>query len=40
MAMIYGGSILFWMIYFQFIDWLFQRAQGLGYFEFFSSVSL
>ncbi len=27
-----------WFVYFQFIDWLFMRIQGLEYFKFIGSV--
>ena len=37
-TLIYGIAFVAWFAYFQFIDFFFQRFQGLGYFEFLGSV--
>jgi hypothetical protein len=36
--MIYVGAIVLWFVYFQYIDYLFMKIQGLGYFTFIRSV--
>jgi hypothetical protein len=35
-----GLGIVVWFIYFQYLDWLFMKIQGLEYFKFISSVVL